>query len=684
MDLPVPVNVAVMCVGDDAALNVVVDRLGSVGHHVVEVQQRASGDPVLELFSKWIDDPEIDVVIAVASDTDPVRAAISPLITRSLPGFGELLRIAAFGEIGSSAMTLDAEAARCGGTYLFVIPGAVGAVKVALDRLLIPQLDLRTRPTSLAAKLPRLRAMVPPADAFDKRPGTDPGVAPAPQPAPSRTVPPGPPPRTTPPLGVVLRAPAGTDSGDIPLLNSDAAIPIQPAVIVEDKEPSKTEEPAVALPRTTTDELAPEQVVEAAPQEPAAEQPVEAKPEPASQALTSDNVGAFVRSLEAHAKDLREKSQVGPLPRAPGKTEPPRAPGKTEPPPLPKKTDAELKAARDAAVTEAISHVGPRPEPPKPEAAAAAAAAAAEEPPPAPPKRTKNITTRAEWEKAADAISKQSTKAPEPTLAELDKRAVAVRAPKKRRGALLVPLLLGVAAAGGYVVKTQLASNGTASAQPQQVAMVAPPEQAPAQQPQTAPPPVEPEPEVVIDVTDTGSSSPAAAPTLTAVATHHHTGSAAPVAHETASETGSDAGSAGPIDPRTHPNIAPASPDCDETSCILEKYARECCARYKPAEMPVDKIDPPKPAGPPDTLDKAAVKAGIADVKPAVQQCGEDHYHAGEVKITLTVGADGAVTDATVADSPDPELGKCVAGALKRATFAKTQNGAVFTYPFAF
>ena len=100
--------------------------------------------------------------------------------------------------------------------------------------------------------------------------------------------------------------------------------------------------------------------------------------------------------------------------------------------------------------------------------------------------------------------------------------------------------------------------------------------------------------------------------------------------------------------------------------------------------MPVEKIDPPKPAGPPDTLDKAAVKAGIADVKPAVQQCGEDHYHAGEVKITLTVGADGAVTDATVADSPDPELGKCVADVLKRATFAKTQNGAVFTYPFAF
>lgn len=713
MDLPVPVNVAVVCVGtDDAALKIVVDRLGSLGHRFLEVQQKASGDPLLELLSSWIDNPEIDVVLAVASDTDPVRAAVAPLVTRSLPGFGELLRIAAFGEIGSSAMTLDAEAARCGSKYVFVIPGTVGAVKVALERLLIPQLDLRTRPSSLAAKLPRLRKMAPPADAFNRREHTEPGTGLEPRPASgehpiapatpaeaapsapitdtpsaaSRTAPPFPPPRSTktPPMGVVLRAPA-KDSGEIPMINSDAAIPIQPAVIVDDeasarprsttleveKEAIRSEEtaprseeaaPAIAVPRTSTDELAADQIVEAKAEE----------PPPKSEPLTSDNVGAFVRSLEAHAKEVREKSQVGPLPRRP----------KTEPPPLPKKTDAELKAARDADVSAAISHVGPRPEAPRPEVEPADE--------PAPPPRRKNTTTQAEWLKAQEEIQRQAQKPAEPTLAELDKRSVAIKAaPKKRRGALLVPLLLGVAAAGGYVVKTQLASNGTASAQPQpQVAVVAPPPQP--DQPQ---PPVAQEPEIVVDLTHTqvGSGSAAtgsdtAAPNLTSVAqAHHHTGSAASVPHETGSATGSSAaGSDEPADPRTHPNVAPASPDCDEASCILEKYARECCARYKPAEMPVEKIDPPKPAGPPDTLDKAAVKAGIADVKPAVQQCGEDHYKSGTVKITLTVSAAGEVTDATVADSPDPELGKCVAAALRRASFSKTQNGAVFTYPFAF
>ena len=754
--LPVPVNVAVVGVGtDDAAVKTVIEKLGALGHRFLEIQQRTSSDPLLELLSTWLDNPNIDVVLALAADTDPVRAAVAPLVTRSLPGFGELLRIAAFDEIGSAAMTLDAEAARCGSKYVFVIPGAIGAVKVALDRLLIPQLDLRTRPSSLAAKLPRLRAMLPPTDAFNHREHTEPGAGPTPpRPAspsvappiatvaemsapspvaaiaetsapspvvataetsvpapvaaadrsgPARTVPPGPPPRSTktPPMGVVLRAPAQADSGEIPLLNSDAAIPIQPAVIVDDSAPQ------IAVPRTNTDEIIADQIVQEA---------AKTDERSSSEALTSDNVGAFVRSLELHAKEIREKSNVGPLPRRP----------KTEPPPLPKKTDAELKAARDASVAEAISHVGPAPAKPaakaaaervadapapapKPAAERAATAPtppaeAADEAPAAPPRRSKNVTTRAQWEQAADELAKSATKPAEPTLAELESRdrVIAVKAPKKRRGAIFVPLAIAAAAAGGYVIKTQLAANGTASAEPQheQLAAVEPPAPPPAATPTPAA-----EPEIVVNVggpahgSDAephagGDAEPQAhAGDLTSLAqahTHHAGGTATPAPHATgtgepsSAATGSAAGSAEPADPRTHPNIAPASPDCDEASCILEKYARQCCARYKPAEMPVEKIDPPKPAGPPDTLDKAAVKAGIADVKPAVQQCGEDHYHQGTVKITLTVSADGAVTDATVADSPDPELGKCVASALRRATFGKTQNGAVFTYPFAF
>src|SRR5690349_17446878 len=156
--LPVSVNAAIVGVGsDEAEPKVVVEKLGELGHRFVHVKQVVSGDPLLPTLTAWVEDPTLDIVIIVTPDVGSVRDTLDPLVTRDLPGFAELFRIAAFGEVGSSAMLLDADAARCGSTFVFVLPNLVGAVKVALERLLIPQLDTRTRPISLASKFPRLR-----------------------------------------------------------------------------------------------------------------------------------------------------------------------------------------------------------------------------------------------------------------------------------------------------------------------------------------------------------------------------------------------------------------------------------------------------------------------------------------------------------------------------------------------
>jgi len=110
----------------------------------------------------------------------------------------------------------------------------------------------------------------------------------------------------------------------------------------------------------------------------------------------------------------------------------------------------------------------------------------------------------------------------------------------------------------------------------------------------------------------------------------------------------------------------------------MEKYARACCARYKPADTGF------KPSTPGESLDKVMVKAGIEGVKPRVIACGEKFPAKGTVSIAMTVSPEGAVKSATVADSPTPEIGQCVAQALKSASFAKTAKGGSFTYPFAF
>ena len=131
---------------------------------------------------------------------------------------------------------------------------------------------------------------------------------------------------------------------------------------------------------------------------------------------------------------------------------------------------------------------------------------------------------------------------------------------------------------------------------------------------------------------------------------------------------------------KPEPTPPPAEDGCDEVSCVLEKYQRECCARFKPKDG--DAFHPKNAT--PDTLDKSMVYAGIEKVKPVVIACGEKSSAKGTVKIAMTVAPAGNITDASVADAPDPALGQCVLAAVKRAKFGASINGATFTFPFAF
>ena len=210
-------------------------------------------------------------------------------------------------------------------------------------------------------------------------------------------------------------------------------------------------------------------------------------------------------------------------------------------------------------------------------------------------------------------------------------------------------------------------------------------------------------PEIVIDVSEgSGSSGSNAGSGHTGPDTGHtgpdtghtNTGHTNPNTGHTNPNTGHtnpNTGHESPVDagvPAPKPDAAavatnpipPSDPTCDEVSCVLEKYARPCCARYKPADTGFK----PVAGGLPEELDKSMVKTGVEKVKPRVIACGEKNAAKGTVKVTLTVGPDGVVKDASVAESPAPDLGACVATALRSAQFTKTKMGGTFTYPFVF
>ncbi len=79
---------------------------------------------------------------------DQTVEAVRPLLDKEIPGFGELFRMLSFEEIGSAAWLSRALAGTMQGALVFVLPGSPNAVRLALDRLILPELGHAVRELS--------------------------------------------------------------------------------------------------------------------------------------------------------------------------------------------------------------------------------------------------------------------------------------------------------------------------------------------------------------------------------------------------------------------------------------------------------------------------------------------------------------------------------------------------------
>ena len=66
--------------------------------------------------------------------------AVTALFDKHLNGFGELFRMLSYQEIGSAAMLSRATAGMSGGRAIFMLPGSPAAVRLAMEKLILPEL----------------------------------------------------------------------------------------------------------------------------------------------------------------------------------------------------------------------------------------------------------------------------------------------------------------------------------------------------------------------------------------------------------------------------------------------------------------------------------------------------------------------------------------------------------------
>ena len=164
----VAINIAVMTVSDtrteadDKSGDTLVERLQGAGHNLAaRAIVKDDQDAIVAQLRAWIDDPDIDTVLATGGSgvtgRDVTPEAFHAVYEKEVAGFGELFRMLSYEKIGTSTIQSRATAGVANGTYLFALPGSTGACKDAWDDILVYQLDIRHKPCNFVELIPRLQ-----------------------------------------------------------------------------------------------------------------------------------------------------------------------------------------------------------------------------------------------------------------------------------------------------------------------------------------------------------------------------------------------------------------------------------------------------------------------------------------------------------------------------------------------
>ena len=145
-----PVRCAVLTVSDtrteatDRSGALMKSRLAEAGHEVVAYRILPDEpERITALLEEWAGVAEAILINGGTgiSRRDTTYEAVAARLEKTLPGFGELFRMLSYEEIGAGAMLSRAIAGVYRDTLLFSTPGSTGAVRLALDRLILPELN---------------------------------------------------------------------------------------------------------------------------------------------------------------------------------------------------------------------------------------------------------------------------------------------------------------------------------------------------------------------------------------------------------------------------------------------------------------------------------------------------------------------------------------------------------------
>jgi molybdenum cofactor biosynthesis protein B len=132
-------------VENDKSGRLIHDMLEGQGHRIGDYRIiKDEPDEIRKLLKSYRAEVRIAAVLITGGTglarRDTTFEAISGLLDKTLDGFGELFRSLSYDDIGSGAMLTRATAGIIGSMAVFSMPGSTGAVRLAMEKLILPEL----------------------------------------------------------------------------------------------------------------------------------------------------------------------------------------------------------------------------------------------------------------------------------------------------------------------------------------------------------------------------------------------------------------------------------------------------------------------------------------------------------------------------------------------------------------
>jgi len=148
---PKSVNCAVIVISDtrtektDESGRLIMQALSQNGHQVTAYSVLKNDARLISSkLKQLLDEQGLQVIITSggtgASNLDITIETVSPTLEKRLDGFGELFRSLSYQEIGTASIMSRALAGVARGKVIICLPGSVGAVKLAVEKIILPEI----------------------------------------------------------------------------------------------------------------------------------------------------------------------------------------------------------------------------------------------------------------------------------------------------------------------------------------------------------------------------------------------------------------------------------------------------------------------------------------------------------------------------------------------------------------